>query len=115
MTDTIAVNGYSRLASLMGPNPELAIFRRFTILNAHTLLLLQAELVYLENKLQKCVEADNASGHDDRKIYDRDWQSLFESDTMPDGSTDQLKTLMRIRSVVKEYSKFLFQRSKPRD
>lgn len=105
MAQTPAMNGYFELASMMGANPELAIFRRFSALNAHSLLLLQAELVFLENKLQKCIEADAASGHDLRTIYDRDWQSLFESSTKPGGCAEQWDTLMRVKKVLKEYSK----------
>jgi hypothetical protein len=57
------MNGYSKLASLMGAHPELAIFRRFGTLNAQNLLYLQAELIYFENKMRKCVEVDSISGH----------------------------------------------------
>jgi hypothetical protein len=104
MTQLPPMNGYSKLASLMGAHPALASFRRFSTLNAKNLLYLQAELVHLENKLRKCVEADNASGHVDRVLYERDWQSLFESSTTPGGNSEQWETVMRIRSVLKEYS-----------
>jgi hypothetical protein len=43
--------GYTKLASVMGKNPELAIFRRFSALNAKNLLYLQAEHVNLEARL----------------------------------------------------------------
>jgi len=46
------MNEYSKLASLMGPHPELAIFRRFSTLNAQNLLYLQTELVHPKRKLQ---------------------------------------------------------------
>jgi hypothetical protein len=97
-------NGYTKLAALMGAHPALANFRRFSALNAKNLLYLQAELIYLENKLQRCVEKDNASGHVDRILYDTDWQSLFESGTTAGGNGEQWKTMMRIRGVLKEYS-----------
>jgi hypothetical protein len=97
-------NGYTKLAALMGAHPALANFRRFSALNAKNLLYLQAELIYLENKLQRCVEKDNGSGHVDRILYDTDWQSLFESGTTAGGNGEQWKTMMRIRGVLKEYS-----------
>lgn len=107
MAQLPAMNGYSELASMMGANPELAIFRRFSALNAHSLLLLQAELVFLENKLKRCIEADTASRDVNRIIYDRDWQSLFESGTTASGCADQWETILRARRVLKEYSKAL--------
>ncbi|KAH7381374.1 hypothetical protein DE146DRAFT_793337 [Phaeosphaeria sp. MPI-PUGE-AT-0046c] len=107
MAQLPVMNGYSKLASMMGLNPELAIFRRFSALNAHSLLLLQAELVFLENKLKRCIDADTAYGHDLRTIYDRDWQSMFESATKPDGCAEQWETVVRARSVLKEYNEAL--------
>jgi hypothetical protein len=107
MAQTLAMNGYSKLASMMGPHPELAIFRRFGTLNAHNLLYLQAELVHLEHRLHQCVKSDAESGHIDRTIYDRDWQSLSESKLMPDGNAEQWETALKIRSTLKEYSKRL--------
>jgi hypothetical protein len=99
------MNGYSKLASIMGAHPELANFRRFRTLNAQNLLHLQAELVFLENKLRQCVQADASSGHVDRALYDRDWQSLFESGATSGENSEQWTTALRIRCVLKEYSK----------
>jgi hypothetical protein len=97
-------NGYSKLASLMGAHPELATFRRFSTLAAQNLLYLQAELVFLENKLRKCVDADASSGDIYREMYDRDWQSLSESGATAGGNGEQWATVLRIRGVLKEYS-----------
>ena len=105
MAQPQTMTGYSKLASLMGAHSELAIFRRFRTLNAQNLLYLQAELVHLEHKLRQCVEADISSGHVDRTIYDRDWQSLAESEASPGGNREQWETVLRIRNVLKEYSK----------
>jgi hypothetical protein len=110
MAQIPTMNGYSKLASLMGSHPELAIFRRFGTLNAQNLLYLQAELVHLERKLQRCVASDIASGHADRIIYDRHWQSLTESGSRPDGDPEQWETALKIRKLLKEYSKMLEQR-----
>jgi hypothetical protein len=104
MAQTPKINGYSKLASLMGPHPELAIFRRFNALNAQNLLHLQAEIVYLEHKLQECVQNGMASGHADRTIYDRDWQSLAESGSTPGGNTEQWEAVLKMRELLKEYS-----------
>ncbi|KAF2195047.1 hypothetical protein K469DRAFT_543962 [Zopfia rhizophila CBS 207.26] len=103
-------NGYARLASLMGLHPEIAILRRFGALNAQNLLYLQAELTHLEHRLQKCVEEDADSGHPDRTIYDRDWQTLSESGAAPDGNPEQWNTILLIRKRLEEYNQaLLFQ------
>jgi len=99
------MNGYTKLASLMGHHSELAIFRRFGTLNARNLLYLQAELVHLELKLNRCAAADLASHDPDRAIYDRDWQTLSESGQLPDGNPEQWDTILGIRKTLKEYSK----------
>jgi hypothetical protein len=100
-------NGYTKLASLLGSHPDLAIFRRFGSLNATNLLYMQAELINLEAKLQRLVQADSTSGHVDRMIYDRDWQSLAESRLAPDGCGEQWATALRIREKLKEYNQAL--------
>lgn len=111
MTTLQPLNGYTKLASLIGSHPDLAIFRRFSSLNAKNLLYMQAELVNLEAKLQRAVEADAASGHVDRVIYDRDWQSLVESGQMQDGCGDQWGLVLRIREILREYNEALLQQT----
>jgi hypothetical protein len=100
----MTANGYTTLASLMGQHPEIAILRRFGTLNMQTLLYLQAELVNLELKLKRYSNADKDSGHIERTIYDRDWQSLSES-ASGSGHPEQWETVLSIRKVLKEYSK----------
>jgi hypothetical protein len=46
-------NDYTELASLMVENPEKAIVRRFALLNVKNLRYMQAELVGLEDQLEK--------------------------------------------------------------
>jgi hypothetical protein len=99
----MAANGYTNLASLMGQHPEVAFLRRFGTLNMQTLLYLQAELVSLELKLKRCSNADKDSGHIERTIYDRDWQTLSES-ARGGGHSEQWETILSIRRVLKEYS-----------
>ena len=96
--------GYTRLASLMGAHPETAILRRFGYLNALNLLYLQAELTNLENALQKEAKADAESGHFDRTLYNRDWQSLSESVTTENGNPRQWELMLQVREKLNEYS-----------
>jgi hypothetical protein len=97
-------NGYTKLASLMGAHTETMILRRFGSLNAQNLLYYQAELVHLEEKLQKLVKANAESGHDDRSIYDRDWQTLSEAENCANGDAEHWRTVQEVRRILKEYS-----------
>lgn len=91
--------GYTKLASLMGENPEIAIFRRFSALNAKNLLYLQAELVNLEARLQRYA-ADGANAKNG--VYETDWFALSRSEK--DGDQRQWETFLNIRAKLKEYS-----------
>jgi len=97
--------GYSRLASLMGAHPETAIVRRFGFLNALNLLYLQAELAHLENDLREQAAADAESGHFERSLYSRDWQTLSESGATEDGNPAQWQLVLRVREKLNEYSR----------
>ena len=96
--------GYPRLASLMGAHPEAAIFRRFGSLNALNLLHLQAELTHLESELYRQAKADAESGHFERSLYDRDWQTLSQSATAKDANPEQWKLLLQVRDKLRQYS-----------
>jgi hypothetical protein len=98
------VLGYPALAAYMGATPETAIFRRFADLNVQSLLYYQAELICLEARLRKLEVANsNRDGSDSNSRYSRDWEWLSHQ-----GSNglfnDQLKLVLRIRTVLKDYS-----------
>jgi len=90
---------------MMGSHTELAIFRRFGAINAQNVLYLQAELVHLELQLREHAREDENSNHPKRTLFSLDWQRLSESSA--DSDDKQWKTILRIREVLKEYSKFL--------
>ena len=103
----IRMEGYAKLASLMGSHPEVAILRRFATLNAQNLLYLQAELVALENDLQSIAAEDCASGDPHRTIYSRDWYTLSQSENRTAGDKragKQWQTVLSIRDKLKDYS-----------
>jgi hypothetical protein len=75
---------YTRLASLMMENPEKAIVRRFALLQVKTLLYMQAELVELEDQLEKAVRYDKQ--FQDTSPYARSWFWLH-SFTRPPADT----------------------------
>lgn len=102
-----AMEGYAKLASIMGSHPEVAILRRFGALNVQNLLYLQAELVALEDDLRAIAAEDNASSDPNRAIYSRDWHTLSNSKNYtPGGETagKQWQTVLSIREKLKEYS-----------
>lgn len=96
------VPGYPKLAHYMGLYPESAMFRRFSVLNCQNLLYLQAELVHLEEKLRDLEAVDAASGHTPRSVYAKDWYWL--SNSASEVNSDQLQTVLNIRTRLKEYS-----------
>ena len=66
--DNFKPRGYHKLASLMGPNPDVAIFRRFGALNMLNLMSLQVELVDLEAQLSDIAREDDTSDDTNRKL-----------------------------------------------
>lgn len=53
------LKGYPRLANLVGLYPRMAIFRRFSRLNAQNLLYMQAELAQMEYELDLVAGEDS--------------------------------------------------------
>jgi hypothetical protein len=53
------MEGYEKLAGMMGDKPTLGIFRRFASVGAQNLLYLQAELIYLEKRWQEWLWRDS--------------------------------------------------------
>ncbi|KAH7138210.1 hypothetical protein B0J11DRAFT_587350 [Dendryphion nanum] len=104
------MEGYVRLASIMGAHPEVAILRRFGNLNAENLLYLQAELVNLENELRRIQKLDCESGDEDRSIFGRDWQTLAETSHTPEHRR-QWELMLKIRLTLNEYNAALLQQS----
>lgn len=94
------MEGYAKLASLMGAYPEVAILRRFGALNIQNLLYLQAELVHLENELRESSYANQHSGDVHRVTMSKDWITLAH---YHEGNERQWAVALRIREKLKEY------------
>ncbi|KAI4103509.1 MAG: hypothetical protein LQ339_004234 [Xanthoria mediterranea] len=107
------MEGYPKLASLMGACPEVAILRRFGSLNARNLLYLQAELVALEETLRACTERNNASNDADRIRSARDWYTLSRlgNNGSNVGAGEEWWTMLEIRKKLKEYNAALVHQS----
>lgn len=95
--------GYSRLAGLMGKHHDLAIFRRFAVLNAKSLLFMQGELVHLEAEL-KMIALKNRETEDPQKVdFEYSISALMGPHTSEDGHEHWAK-ILEIREKLKEYS-----------
>jgi hypothetical protein len=95
------MDGYSKIAHLMGHHNELAIFRRFSVLNFQNLLYLQAKLTHLEAELEELAKIDEADPG--RANYKRDWWSLASAGDN-DPQKMQWKKVLQIRKTLNEYS-----------
>ncbi|KAL2037315.1 hypothetical protein N7G274_010004 [Stereocaulon virgatum] len=99
------MEGYSKIASLMGDYPDALIFRRFSALSAQNLLYLQAELVHLEHELRECTVMNEPSGDAaGRAIFSKDWFTLASHSA---GNEPQWRTMLQIRAKLKEYGDWL--------
>ncbi|KAI9763624.1 MAG: hypothetical protein M1839_006372 [Geoglossum umbratile] len=99
------MDGYDKFAALVGDHDEMSIFRRFSMLNAKNLLYFQAELVNLEDELEKIVREDKASKDPEKQLFPYSLWHLKDSLRSLDGRchTQWLKVL-EIRQILKEYS-----------
>ena len=95
------MEGYSRLASLMGAYPENLIFRRFDAVSAQNILYLQAELVQLEHDFRECALANERSSDEFRRtVFANDWFPLAHANN---GTERQWQLMLQIRHKLKEY------------
>lgn len=100
---TCDMEGYQRLAALMGSLDEFAIFRRFRSLNMQNILYLQAEIMHLEEELLELSKRDVI--HPSRTYHHKDWWSLANGEEAAD--QDQWKKVLEIREKLKVYSKLV--------
>ena len=97
----VTMEGYSKLAALMGAYPETLIFRRFGAISAQNILYLQDELVHLEQELRECTLANQQSEDaTTRDMLSRDWFTLAHVDG---GTGQQWCLMLQIREKLKDY------------
>src|SRR6266496_3111738 len=95
------MDGYTRVARLMGNHHEMAVFRGFQVLSFQNLLYQQAELIELEAELQALALADKSSDHPSRMLYEKHWRLLSRS--AGDGNGEQWQKVLQIRAKLREY------------
>lgn len=91
----------------MAKLPEFAIYRRFGRLNSLNLLYLQSELHDLEETLYKISQPIAYSTDKRIKMADLGWRALSNTDKAGPHN-EQYKLVLRIREVLKEYSKYCY-------
>jgi hypothetical protein len=94
------MEGYAKIAQLMGAHEEFAILRRFRAMNMQNLLYQQAEIIHLENELHDLARRD--ARHSDRGNHAHDWWSLSQGEG--EGETEQWELVLEIREKLEKYS-----------
>jgi hypothetical protein len=96
--------GYDELATLFGKNDDLAMVRRFGVLNAKLLLYMQAELLLIEDQLREQVMVDLASTNPEGKQFATYWKALNDAPDDGFGSWQKQK-VSAAKSKMEEYCK----------
>jgi hypothetical protein len=97
------MDGYNRLAAVIGTDRDLAIFRRFLILNSKNLLYMQGELALLEAELRAIANEDKESKDPEIAEFEFCIQTLKGPHVCKDGG-QQWRKILEIRQKLKEYS-----------
>ncbi|KAK4949617.1 hypothetical protein LTR66_014018 [Elasticomyces elasticus] len=94
--------GYGAIATGMNDDPDLAIYRRFGVLNARNLLHLQSELMTLEDKLQQLdtIAKDITRGNEVWSLP-RSWYYLERA------GGERLDLVRKIRDTLERYNRAL--------
>ena len=97
------MTGYNQLAALMGKHHDMAIFRRFSVLNSKNLLYMQGELVHLETELEMIALENKVSQDQQKAHFDVSISMLMGPHASKDGH-EQWAKVLEIREKLKEYS-----------
>lgn len=92
----VNMEGYPQLAVFQGAYSELAIYRSSSTLNARNLLYLRAEIVDLEDQLNRYTIEDFNSDEPEKKRYSRNWYYLSRP-SEGDVHNSQWHTILSIR------------------
>jgi hypothetical protein len=102
--DLADMDGYNKLAAVIGRHQGLSMYSRFPVLNAKSLLWMQAELIHLEQQLKNIAIEDSRSGNEGREKYQYSLLHL-KCSSGKDGQDRQWRLILEIRIKLKEYSK----------
>jgi hypothetical protein len=101
------MEGYARIADMMGQRSCFTIFRAFRALNIQKLLYLQAEILHLEEELQQLVRRD--ASDPERQFHSKDWWSLSQGDSIED--REQWEKMLELGGLLDKYSAWCSIRS----
>jgi hypothetical protein len=96
------MDGYHKLAALVGDHEELFMLRRFATTNAKNLLYMQAEILHLDAELHEIATQDHSRCEKSRN-YEYCVFDLKESYGNRENDT-QWRKILEIREKLKEYS-----------
>ncbi|KFY14264.1 hypothetical protein V492_02726, partial [Pseudogymnoascus sp. VKM F-4246] len=107
------LNGFPRVAQKLASDPDktTTIFRRFDRLSARNLILLEAELAELEERLERWDEKDKLSVEEEVRECHTEW-SAFErlaggrdadGELVNPEQAAKMELVLRIRAKLKEY------------
>lgn len=94
------MEGYAKVAQLMGSQEEFAILRRFRVLNMQKLLYQQAEIIHLEDEVNQLAKRD--ANHGERQFYVKDWWSLSQGGEEED--LEQWHKFLELSGKLEQYS-----------
>lgn len=105
---TWSMGSYPKLSKFMGSWPDVAIFRRFGNLNVENLLFLQAELSYMEDRLNTLRKEENHRQDPKGLLAQRSWLELSQPDESGNDS-EHWELIQDIREKLKDYNEALLQ------
>ncbi|KAL8827199.1 MAG: hypothetical protein Q9191_003333 [Dirinaria sp. TL-2023a] len=91
-----------RVAALMGSKPEMAIFRKFRVLNALRLLEMQSDLMQQEQDYAYICSRDARVDCPATRSYPKDWEALNES--LGKGGPHQRDAWRKLRNGLDSYT-----------
>lgn len=97
----ITMEGYAKVARLMAKYEEFGILKRFKTLTYQDLLYRQAEIIYLQEDLEKLAERDSTDAA--RQFYTKDWWALAHTKPKQEGG-EQWRKVQQIRKKLDDYS-----------
>lgn len=95
------MQGYAKVGRLMATYDQLAILRGFKSLSYQNLLYRQAEIIHLQEDLDKLIQRDAV--HPSRQLYSKDWWRLAHT-CDNDEDEEQWKLWQHLSKRVDEYS-----------
>ncbi|KAF2028004.1 hypothetical protein EK21DRAFT_70716, partial [Setomelanomma holmii] len=110
------LGSHRSFANFVYSDPELLLFRRFSLLNARALLYMQSELIYLETKLHKFDKDDEDDGSDYAMMPAICFETILSLSSAGDPhGVERLQLIRRIQELTYRYNKMLIAEKQIQD